>query len=147
MTTQMSLSVKYRNEYTRTNENDGSKYTVWCYRVLKSNHPATIEQLKADTTAQGYNILIDEESGDMLFRSTRPVPEGCNIIRTSSGRWIADKSKLRQLNALAAEFPNLGIGEAVTKMLMGNTQQSTNHVPDEPKQDPQINESIDPFKQ
>ena len=143
MTQTMSLSVKYRNEYMRTNESDGSKYVVYCYRVLKSNSPLAVEQLRADTIAAKHNIIIDDETGDMLFRTTRVVPEGCNIIRTSSGRWIADKSKLRQLAALAKEFPELGLGQALAdRYLKGALPQQ-----DVPQHEPKVDDGggIDPF--
>jgi len=146
MANTLSLAVVYRNSYVRTNEQDGSTYRVYCYRVLKSNPNAAQLQFAEDVTASGYNVLHDDDTDEMIFRSTRPVPPNCPIIRTSSGKWVADTAEMDMLNDMAKRYPHLygGVGEALAKELLKKSRpQQTPDAATENK--PQDNGSIDPF--
>ena len=115
-----SLKVNYRNKFTRQNEDDGSVYNVFCYFVDKSNNPLAIAQLEEDIKAAGHNVIIDEDSGCLLFKTTRIVPVGCDIIRTSKGKWIADTQKWDEINALDKLYPNLGLGKALAEQMLAD---------------------------
>lgn len=141
----LSLAIVYRNSYVRTNEQDGSTYRVYCYRVLKSNPNAVQLQFAEDVQASGYNVLHDDDTNEMIFRSTRPVPPNCPIIRTQAGKWVADTAQMDMLNDMAKRYPHLygGVGEALAKELLGRNR--SQQVPDtNPEQKPQ-DENIDPF--
>lgn len=117
-TTALSMSLKFRNSFVRKNEDDGSTYRVYCYLLDAGNDKLALAQYEADTKASGYNVIIDEESGLVLHKATKPIPTGCNIIRTSTGKWVADTQKWDELNALAGMFPNLGLGQALVSEMM-----------------------------
>jgi hypothetical protein len=129
------LTVSYRNKFTRTNEEDGSVYNVYCYLVSKRNNPLAIAQLEEDIKAAGHNVIVDEESGCVLFKSTRIIPKGCDIIRTSKGKWIADTQKWDEINALDKLYPNLGLGRALAEQLLAdiNKKDRTRLVEEEPE--------------
>lgn len=143
--TPLSLAIVYRNSYVRTNEQDGSTYRVYCYRVLKSNPSAIQLQFAEDVKASGYNVLHDDETNEMIFRSTRPVPPNCPILRTQSGKWVADTAQMDMLNDMAKRYPHLygGVGEALAKELLGRnrSQQAPESSPEQKPQD----ENLDPF--
>lgn len=152
----MTLSVKYRNKFTRQNEEDGSVYNVFCYLVDKSNNPLAIAQLEQDITDAGHTVITDEESDCLLFKTTRIVPVGCDIIRTSKGKWIADTQKWDEINALDKMYPNLGLGRALAEQMLAdiNKRGKRNHGTVEQTQQPEQTQDnagdsdagIDPFK-
>lgn len=152
----MTLSVKYRNKFTRQNEEDGSVYNVFCYLVDKSNNPLAIAQLEQDITDAGHTVITDEESGCLLFKTTRIVPVGCDIIRTSKGKWIADTQKWDEINALDKMYPNLGLGRALAEQMLAdiNKRGKRNHSTVEQTPQPEQTQDnagdsdagIDPFK-
>ena len=151
----LTLSVSYRNQFKRTNDNDGSVYTVYCYLVDKSNSPLAIAQLEQDITDAKHIVITDEESGCLLFKTTRIVPVGCNILRTSKGKWIADTQKWDEINALDKMYPNLGLGKALAEQLLADINKRGNKARTvEPSQpEPQSHDAekdsdagIDPFK-
>lgn len=151
----MTLSVKYRNKFTRQNEEDGSVYNVFCYLVDKSNNPLAIAQLEQDIKDAGHNVIVDEDSGCVLFKTTRVVPVGCDIIRTSKGKWIADTQKWDEINALDKLYPNLGLGKALAEQLLADiNKRGKKHGPvvsDPETEQPQGSAEegdagIDPFK-
>jgi hypothetical protein len=155
----MNLTVSYRNKFTRTNDEDGSVYNIYCYLVSKNNNPLAIAQLEQDIKDAGHNVIVDEPSGSILFKSTRPIPRGCQITRTSKGKWIADTAKWDEIAALDKLYPNLGLGAAMAKELMADIMKKDRNQPVE-TQDEQTEQhkaedqsagevgdaGIDPFK-
>lgn len=135
---QFQLSVTYSHEVWRTNEKDNSNYVTMMYRILKDEtSPEAIEQYCNDTIAAGYKVITDDETGEVLYRTTRPVAEGCKVVRSHSGKWYPDMSSLRNLQAYAAILGSNNVADA----LIRNAQkQTTVHATDEKT------ESIDPFK-
>jgi hypothetical protein len=149
-TTALSMSLKFRNSFVRKNEDDGSTYRIYCYLLDAGNDKLALAQYEADTKASGYNAIVDEESGLVLHKATKPIPQGCNIIRTSAGKWVADTQKWDELNALAGMFPNLGLGQAlVSEMLKGVKTPKSSNVPakDDNAGDAGDAEMQDPFSE
>jgi hypothetical protein len=154
----MNLTVSYRNKFTRTNEEDGSVYNIYCYLVAKNNNPVAVAQLEQDIQDAGHKVIVDEPSGCILFKSTRPIPRGCQITRTSKGKWIADTAKWDEIAALDKLYPNLGLGAAMAKELMADIMKKDRNQPvehDEQTEQPKAEEQstgevgdagIDPFK-
>lgn len=154
----MNLTVSYRNKFTRTNEEDGSVYNIYCYLVAKNNNPLAVAQLEQDIQDAGHKVIVDEPSGCILFKSTRPIPRGCQITRTSKGKWIADTAKWDEIAALDKLYPNLGLGAAMAKELMADIMKKDRNQPvehDEQTEQPKAEEKsaeeagdagIDPFK-
>jgi len=144
----MSLAVVFRNSYIRQNEQDGSTYRVYCYRVLKSSSPEAVSTFEADTQAAGYNVLHDEETGEPIYRTTRVVPPGCNtIIRSQAGRWVADTTQLDIMNDMAKRYPHLygGVGQAIADQLFGKTRTAPVVQQSAPAQQTEAN-GLDPFE-
>ena len=96
-----------------------------------------------DTKTAGYDVLIDEETQLVVFRTTRVIPNGCNIIRTSKGKWVADTTQLDMMDQLAKRYPNLygGVGQAIASQLMGKQPKQQAEQSEPKAQD----NSIDPF--
>ena len=112
----MKLEIVYSHEVWRTNDKDGSNYAVMFYRILADRTSAeAIEQYCNDTIASGNKVVYDDVTGEVMYRTTRPVADGCSVVRSHSGKWYPDLSKLRHLQAMSAVLGASTIAEALVK--------------------------------
>ncbi len=101
------MKATYKGAYTKRNETTGVVSDVFRYGV--SGTPEELEQYKKD---QGDNFRTDDKTGEPLFFTTRFAGKSVNLVKTRSGRYIADLSELKAQASLAAQFGG-NVGQAI----------------------------------
>lgn len=93
------MKIKFKRSYKKLDKN-GKLFTMFVYIVN-----GTEEQLAQYKTDMGDNLVIDEETGDVLhFSRDRFVGAVNTLAQTATGKYFADMSKFDQAASLSAQY-------------------------------------------
>lgn len=109
---------------------------VYVYRVTGS-----AKQLEEFKAAQGENLVIDEETGDVLWFTTRYAGDSVDLIITQNGKIVADTSEFDKAASLCQQYEGTALGNQLARVfaekLLGNAKPSATPqaVPSAPTQE------------
>lgn len=100
------------NPYTKFNQATGKVSTVYVYHVEGSK-----EELAAYKASKGDHYREDAQAGNKpLLFSTSPIPNGCELVKTSKGEFTADDGEYKQFAGLESKYGTTIATEEMAKM-------------------------------
>ena len=116
------MKGKHLGSYVSKNGNRTFRYAV----------TGTPEQLAAFKEAMGEFYLVDETTGEVIWRTTRYAGEEVKLEISRNGRVYVDNSEIEKLKSLAAQHDG-PVGDAIAaqiaKQLIANASVKTASVP------------------
>lgn len=77
----------------------------------------TPEQLEAFKEAQGDNYKVDEETGAVLWFSTRYIGDAGQLSISRNGKVFADTSEFDKANSLCEQYKGTALGDQLARVM------------------------------
>lgn len=105
------MKARKLRTYTKFNQSTGTANDVFVYTVH-----GTEKEIAAYKADQGENLrhLDDDSSKAPLFFTTRFAGASVDLVKTKSGRYVADMSALKEQASLVRQFGG-NLGQAIAQ--------------------------------